>query len=95
MHGREAEYARLRQEREEHIAQILLERKQEREAKRKMIFYLKTEKERLNKLKQEEEAREREGAHPICMSFSYCLSCTDSSCYILFPCPTLGHGMSL
>ncbi|KAH9615424.1 hypothetical protein KSS87_002522, partial [Heliosperma pusillum] len=47
-------------EREEHIGQILLERKQEREAKRKMIYYLKTEEERLNKLKQEEEARERE-----------------------------------
>ncbi|KAK9691948.1 hypothetical protein RND81_09G230900 [Saponaria officinalis] len=57
---RQAEFARMRQEREEHIGQILRERKQEREAKRKMIFYLKTEEERLNKIKQEEEARERE-----------------------------------
>ncbi|KAL9248135.1 hypothetical protein vseg_021492 [Gypsophila vaccaria] len=57
---RQAEFARMRQEREEHINQILRERKQEREAKRKMIFYLKTEEERLNKIKQEEEARERE-----------------------------------
>ncbi|KAK9673163.1 hypothetical protein RND81_12G150400 [Saponaria officinalis] len=57
---RQADYAKLRQDREEHIRQILMERKLEREAKRKMIFYLKTEEERLNKLKEEEEARERE-----------------------------------
>ncbi|XP_074311613.1 eukaryotic translation initiation factor 3 subunit A-like [Silene latifolia] len=57
---RRAEYARTRQEREEYIGQILLERKQEREAKRKMIYYLKTEEERLNKLKEEEEARKNE-----------------------------------
>ncbi|CAO2832065.1 unnamed protein product [Amaranthus hypochondriacus] len=59
---RQAELERLRQEREEHIRAILLERRQERETKRKMLFFLKAEEERLNKLREEEEIRKREEA---------------------------------
>ncbi|XP_057538854.1 eukaryotic translation initiation factor 3 subunit A-like [Amaranthus tricolor] len=59
---RQAEFERWRQEREEHIRVILLERKQERETKRKMLFFLKAEEERLNKLREDEEIRKREEA---------------------------------
>lgn len=59
---RQAESDRLRKEREESITQILLARKQEREAKRKMIFYLKSEEERIEKIREEEEVRKREEA---------------------------------
>ena len=62
---RQAEFERWRQEREEHIRVILLERKQERETKRKMLFFLKAEEERLNKLREDEEIRKREGTHTI------------------------------
>ncbi|VFQ85842.1 unnamed protein product [Cuscuta campestris] len=57
---RDAEQSRMKREREERINQIIQSRKQEREAKRKMIFFLRTEEERLNKLREEEEARKRE-----------------------------------
>ncbi|KAL1833496.1 hypothetical protein ACET3Z_003147 [Daucus carota] len=59
---REAEYERLRKERHERIEQILQARKEERESKRKMLFYLSVEEERLKKLQEEEEARKREAA---------------------------------
>lgn len=62
MSRRQSEFERLRQEREEHIQQIRLARRQEREAKRKMIFYLRSEEERLNRLREEEESRKREEA---------------------------------
>lgn len=61
MSRRQSEFERLRQEREEHIQQIRQARRQEREAKRKMIFYLRSEEERLNRLREEEESRKREG----------------------------------
>lgn len=61
---REAEYERLRKERHERIEQILQARKEERESKRKMLFYLSVEEERLKKLQEEEEARKREGTFP-------------------------------
>ncbi|RAL50639.1 hypothetical protein DM860_015786 [Cuscuta australis] len=57
---RDAEQSRMKREREERINQIIQSRKQEREAKRKMIFFLRTEEERLSKLREEEEARKRE-----------------------------------
>ncbi|KAK1370744.1 Eukaryotic translation initiation factor 3 subunit A [Heracleum sosnowskyi] len=60
--SREAEYERLRKERHERIEQILQARKEERESKRKMLFYLSIEEEKLKKLKEEEEARKREVA---------------------------------
>lgn len=59
---RQVEYDRMRQEREERIHQIRQARKQERESKRKMIFFLRSEEERLNRLREEEEARKREEA---------------------------------
>ncbi|XP_057546708.1 eukaryotic translation initiation factor 3 subunit A-like [Amaranthus tricolor] len=59
---RQAELERSRREREEHIHVILQQRREEREAKRKMLFFLKSEEERLNKLREEEESRKREEA---------------------------------
>jgi len=60
---REAELNRLKRDREERISRILLSRKQEREKMRKLKYYLKVEEERRQKLREEEEAREREGNH--------------------------------
>ncbi|KAL6960070.1 Eukaryotic translation initiation factor 3 subunit A [Sarracenia purpurea var. burkii] len=59
---RQAEYNRLRAEREERVNQLLQQRRQEREYKRKMLFYLRTEEERLRKVQEEEEARKLEEA---------------------------------
>ncbi|GAV87136.1 PCI domain-containing protein [Cephalotus follicularis] len=59
---RQAEFDRLRAEREERISQIILARKQEREANRKKIFFVRSEEERLKKVQEEEEARKREEA---------------------------------
>lgn len=61
MSRRQAEFDRLRVEREERINQFIQARKQEREAQRKKIFYVRSEEERLRKLHEEEEARKREG----------------------------------
>ncbi|XP_043689325.1 eukaryotic translation initiation factor 3 subunit A-like [Telopea speciosissima] len=60
VHHREAEFNKLKREREEQIRQLLQSKKQEREAKRKLIFYLKSEEERLKKLEEEEAARKCE-----------------------------------
>ncbi|XP_022867322.1 eukaryotic translation initiation factor 3 subunit A-like [Olea europaea var. sylvestris] len=57
---REAEFNRLEMEREERTNQIIQLRKQEREAKRKFIYYLRCEEERQIRLREEEEARKRE-----------------------------------
>ncbi|VFQ69396.1 unnamed protein product [Cuscuta campestris] len=57
---REDEQNRIKREREERISQLIQSRKQEREAKRKMLFFLKTEEERLKKQREEEEARKLE-----------------------------------
>lgn len=61
MNHRQTEYERLRAERDERINHILQQGRQEREMKRKMMFYLKSEEERLRKLQEEEETRKREG----------------------------------
>lgn len=58
---RQAEFNRLRREREERISRILQSRKQEREKMRKLKYYLKLEEERQQKMREEEEARKREG----------------------------------
>lgn len=47
----------MRVERDARINEILRARKQERESKRKMLFYLSVEEARLKKLQEEEEAR--------------------------------------
>ncbi|KAK9073903.1 hypothetical protein SSX86_006497 [Deinandra increscens subsp. villosa] len=59
---REAEYKRMRAEREERLNQVLKARKEERDMKRKMLYYLRTEEERLTRLREEEEARVRQEA---------------------------------
>ncbi|PWA97098.1 eukaryotic translation initiation factor 3 subunit A [Artemisia annua] len=51
----------MKAEREERHSQVLKPRKEERVIKRKMLYYLKTEEERLNRLREEEEAHKREG----------------------------------
>lgn len=61
---RQAEFDRIRTEREERISQIIRARKQERDIKRKQIYYLNIEGERITKLQEEEEARKREGLLP-------------------------------
>lgn len=58
---REEEYNKLKKEREEKIKNLINARRAERDGLRKMIFYLRTEEERLTKLQEEEEARKREG----------------------------------
>ncbi|XP_051131367.1 eukaryotic translation initiation factor 3 subunit A [Andrographis paniculata] len=54
---RKEEYDRLKEEREQRIHQIIQARKQERDAKRKMIYFLRSEEERQKKLREEEELR--------------------------------------
>ncbi|KAM6601172.1 hypothetical protein CsatA_020781 [Cannabis sativa] len=62
MSRRQEEFARRRVEREEQISQMIQARRQEREILRKKVFYVRTEEERLRKLREEEEARKREEA---------------------------------
>ncbi|KAJ0968622.1 hypothetical protein J5N97_025539 [Dioscorea zingiberensis] len=59
---REVEYNRMNKEKEERINQLVAMRKREREIKRKLLYYLKSEEERLTKVREEEEARKREEA---------------------------------
>ncbi|KAK2966398.1 hypothetical protein RJ640_013708 [Escallonia rubra] len=59
---RQAEYNRLRVEREERINKIRKERREDREIKRKRLFYLSLEEERQRKEREEEEARKLEEA---------------------------------
>lgn len=63
MERRRAEFERMRTEREHRISTILQTRREEREIKRKMIFYLNVEEERQRQLREEEEARKREGIY--------------------------------
>lgn len=57
---RQVEFDRIRMEKEERIGQIIRARKEERNIKRKRIYHLNSEEERINKLREEEEARKRE-----------------------------------
>lgn len=70
---RQDEFTRLRREREEQIAQILMSRRQEREKMRKMKFYLILEEERQKKLREEEEAQKREGERLLFKSYNFLL----------------------
>lgn len=58
---REAEFERQRREKEEHLQA----RKQERDVKRKRIYYSKCEEERIRKLQEEEEARKQRGKQAL------------------------------
>ncbi|KAL8544735.1 hypothetical protein ACS0TY_005097 [Phlomoides rotata] len=60
LNRRRSEYDRHRQEREQSINNIILTRKEERVAKRKIIYFLRTEEERQKRLHEEEEARKLE-----------------------------------
>ncbi|KAJ1282863.1 hypothetical protein BS78_03G084000 [Paspalum vaginatum] len=57
---REAEFGRLKKERDEHISQLISSRKRERETVRKLMYYLNLEEQRIERLREEEEARKRE-----------------------------------
>ncbi|XP_030949558.1 eukaryotic translation initiation factor 3 subunit A-like [Quercus lobata] len=59
---RQSEFDRLREDRDRQIQQMLQARRQERDAIRKKIFYVRTEEEKQRKLQEEEEARKREEA---------------------------------
>eukprot|EP00262_Sarcandra_glabra_P011006 TRINITY_DN2670_c0_g1_i1.p1 TRINITY_DN2670_c0_g1~~TRINITY_DN2670_c0_g1_i1.p1 ORF type:complete len:1017 (-),score=219.66 TRINITY_DN2670_c0_g1_i1:176-3064(-) len=59
---REAEFNRLKKESKERINQLIQMRKEERVKARKLVFYLRSEDERLVKLREEEEARKHEEA---------------------------------
>ncbi|KAI4349281.1 hypothetical protein L6164_009890 [Bauhinia variegata] len=59
---RQAEFNRLRREKEERISRILQSRRQEREKLRKLKYYLNLEEERQQRLREEEEARRHEEA---------------------------------
>nr|KJB26358.1 hypothetical protein B456_004G238100 [Gossypium raimondii] len=59
---RQAEFDQRRVEGEERIKQIIQARKQERDIKRKKIFFVRSEEERIKKMREEEEARKREEA---------------------------------
>ena len=58
---REAEFSHLKKERDERINQLISSRKRERETVRKLMYYLNLEEQRIEKLREEEEARKREG----------------------------------
>ncbi|PON67022.1 Proteasome component (PCI) domain containing protein [Parasponia andersonii] len=62
MSRRQEEFDRRRVEREEQLNRMIQARKQEREVLRKQIFYVRSEEERLRKLREEEEARKHEEA---------------------------------
>ncbi|KAG0536150.1 hypothetical protein BDA96_03G039700 [Sorghum bicolor] len=57
---REAEFGRLEKERDERISQLISSRKRERETVRKLMYYLNLEEQRIEMLREEEEARKRE-----------------------------------
>ncbi|KAE8684085.1 Eukaryotic translation initiation factor 3 subunit A [Hibiscus syriacus] len=59
---RQTEFDQRKVERQERIKQIMQARKQERDLKRKKIFYVRSEEERIRKQREEEEARKREEA---------------------------------
>ncbi|OIS97941.1 PREDICTED: eukaryotic translation initiation factor 3 subunit A-like [Nicotiana attenuata] len=60
--SREAEFNRLKHERQERINQIIQSRKQDRETRRKLIFFLRSQEAQQKRLQEEEEARKREEA---------------------------------
>ncbi|KAG2596009.1 hypothetical protein PVAP13_5KG124800 [Panicum virgatum] len=57
---REAEFGRLKKERDERISQLISSRKRERETVRKLMYYLNLEEQRIERQREEEEARKRE-----------------------------------
>jgi translation initiation factor 3 subunit A len=66
---REAEFNHLKKERDERTTHLISSRKHERETVRKLMFYLNMEEQRLEKQREEEEARKREGK----LMLTYCV----------------------
>lgn len=77
---REAEFNRLKKEREDRISQLIAMRKQEREKKRKLLYFIKSENERLTKLREEEERRKHEG--DIYCAVLWCETCHFNICWV-------------
>ncbi|CAL4964885.1 unnamed protein product [Urochloa decumbens] len=57
---REAEFGRLKKERDERISQLISSRKRERETVRKLMYHLNLEEQRIERVREEEEARKCE-----------------------------------
>ncbi|KAL5228760.1 hypothetical protein ABZP36_017025 [Zizania latifolia] len=57
---REAEFSHLKKERDERTSQLISSRKRERETVRKLMHYLNREEQRIERLREEEEARKHE-----------------------------------
>ncbi|CAM0944423.1 unnamed protein product [Alopecurus aequalis] len=57
---RESEFSSLRKERDERINQLISSRKRERETVRKLMYYLNLEEQRIQRQREEDEARKRE-----------------------------------
>ena len=73
---REAEFGRLKKERDERISQLISSRKRERETVRKLMYYLNLEEQRIERLREEEEARKREGKWILNRLYSSFVDCT-------------------
>lgn len=58
---RQAEFGQVMKEREDRINQRLAMRRMERDRMRKLIYFVTSEEERITRLREEEEARKREG----------------------------------
>jgi translation initiation factor 3 subunit A len=58
---RESEFSSLRKERDERVNQLISSRKRERETVRKLMYYLNLEEQRIQRQREEEEAKKREG----------------------------------
>jgi hypothetical protein len=58
---RESEFSSLRKERDERVNQLISSRKRERETVRKLMYYLNLEEQRIQRQREEDEARKREG----------------------------------
>lgn len=68
---REAEFSRLKKERDERTSQLISSRKRERDTVRKLMYYLNLEEQRLQRLREEEEARKREGKNSWLCALKY------------------------
>ena len=58
---RESEFSSIRKERDERINQLISSRKRERETVRKLMYYLNLEEQRIQRQREEDEAKKREG----------------------------------
>ena len=83
MQRRESEFSSLRKERDERINQLISSRKRERETVRKLMYYLNLEEQRIQRKREEEEARKREGKFIIGPVLLFVLLVVHSSTRVL------------